>query len=68
MRGGMLKKTEAQLLMEDWDFAKQHLIQKDFSDYSEEALIAMMLTAAIGLKELGYRRMDEQWVSLSEAN
>jgi hypothetical protein len=64
----MMPKTEIQLLMDDWDFAKQRLIQKDFSEYTEEAFIARMLTAAIGLKELGYRRIDEQWVSLSEAN
>jgi hypothetical protein len=63
-----LPHEEITKLMQEWDFAKQCLIQKDFSKHSEDLLVAMMLLAAIELKDLGYQRMNEQWVHVTQLN
>jgi hypothetical protein len=63
-----LAPEEIARLMQQWEESHQKIVALDFTDSSESQLVLVMLLHLHELMAQGYRRMNEQWVHLSEVN
>lgn len=63
-----LAQQNASELIEQWEDAKRHLRDKNFSPEDENKLVATIVWTSYSLVSMGYKLLDKQWVNPSEAN
>jgi hypothetical protein len=65
----MMPKTEAEILIEQYETAKKRLAEQDFSSEGEEdELVKVVVMYSLELVCLGYQMLDKRWVHPTEAN
>jgi hypothetical protein len=65
----MMPKTEAEILIEQYETAKKRLTNQDFSSEDEEdELVKVVVMYSLELVCLGYQMLDKCWVHPTEAN